>query len=594
VRALVKPVIRALTPPLLRLPPAACATPRVPLLRNVNGIALSVALLLLYIVLLWAIARVIMKEMGFTPERLIKFECVPAGIKRIPSSSLTLPSSLSRKTTLRYVTILQLTYAPIVEAVLSVFNCRHILYEHYLREDVSQFCNDGTYRTYQKAAIFWVIVFVVGTPVTFYSLLCYYNVPAVARELQKTAFLKALVSNSRARRIPQPDIDFHTLRAESFPEELTEALFQGYFPTGEEVELKRAFSGKLRRNMTRNLEPAGRSERLNVEARSTEAEKAKEAHGEHSAHDGEPSSHPDKHSAHGGAKGGTPPRPTAKVQALLLPTLSAKYADPQTKLEVLLNYARAHLLAHEVTWRLALGDPRLEGAEAAIEPLYAETFADKWYWCLVECVTKVRLPPGFPAGQALQGRGGATAHSPPQVLFTGVLAFIAPGRQAQVVAGLFLTLGLLLFYLRELPYVDRAYRAIGFFMALELSLFFILSLIIKASINVVPDNAAFYNATLTIVLVAVFTVPCLILTWRLRWPIDEEVEEEEVEEEEVEEAEDEKEKSLAVDKVRALPRFAEPACSRARQVACEVDAPSPPLSPTETAVVAGAPLELVS
>lgn len=82
-RALVKPVIRALTPPLLRLPPAACATPRVPLLRNVNGIALSVALLLLYILLLWGSARVIMKKMGFTPERITKFECVPSGIKRI-------------------------------------------------------------------------------------------------------------------------------------------------------------------------------------------------------------------------------------------------------------------------------------------------------------------------------------------------------------------------------------------------------------------------------------------------------------------------------------------------------------------------------
>lgn len=144
----------------LTLPATACATPRVPLLDDVNGIALASALLLTYIVLLWAVARLLMKRMHFPQEKIVAFD---------------------RKTVQRYVTMLQLTYAPVVEGVLSIFNCRSIATDAYLREDVSQgesevwmlcvlrlrapaapvpVCYTANHVSYERAAIFWIIVFV--------------------------------------------------------------------------------------------------------------------------------------------------------------------------------------------------------------------------------------------------------------------------------------------------------------------------------------------------------------------------------------------------------------------------------------------------
>ena len=63
-----------------------------------------------------------------------------------------------------------------------------------------------------------------------------------------------------------------------------------------------------------------------------------------------------------------------------------------------------------------------------------EFHADKWWWILVETSNKL--------------------------IITGILPFIAKGRAAQVVAGLFISFGFLLLYVGNMSYAEKAFRQV--------------------------------------------------------------------------------------------------------------------------------------
>lgn len=117
----------------------------------------------------------------------------------------------------------------------------------------------------------------------------------------------------------------------------------------------------------------------------------------------------------------------------------------------------------------------------------------------------------------------AALRARPQLLITGILAFIAPGRIGQVVAGLFITLGFLLAYQRVQPYEDKSYRRIGLFMSLILFLFFVFALLVKAGVDTMSSaagTAAFNDACLGLLTAGTFTLPVVVVAMRLRWPLE--------------------------------------------------------------------------
>ena len=101
-------------------------------------------------------------------------------------------------------------------------------------------------------------------------------------------------------------------------------------------------------------------------------------------------------------------------------------------------------------------------------------------------------------------------------MITGVLGFIAPGTQGQVVAGLVISFLMLLGYQHAQPYAEKAYRHIGYAAAIELVLFFALGLMLKADIQVVPaHNHEFFASALGVLVCCVFVVPALIIARRI-------------------------------------------------------------------------------
>jgi len=124
-----------------------------------------------------------------------------------------------------------------------------------------------------------------------------------------------------------------------------------------------------------------------------------------------------------------------------------------------------------------------------------------------------------------------------KLLVTSVLGFIAPGGQAQVVAGAGYTFLLLLVYQRARPYAEKAYDTIGYACTVEIFLFFFVALMLKTNVYVTADNEAFYSAFVGVLFCAVFVFPVLIIVRRLAWPMEESARPEEMESELIEELE---------------------------------------------------------
>jgi len=361
-----------------------------------NGVTIGVAGLLCYLLLLWAFCRARMRARGQ------------------PAAAIT---SYDRASLSRLILLLTLTYAPVTETVLSIFNCRQIGGASYLRDDTGYECHTPQHDLYRRMAAFWTFFFVAGVPVLYLALLWGYGIPTLALRLRRDSHLRSLLLHAHHLGVAQPT-GLHALTCESIGDEHLDALCARFGP----------------------------------------ADRGKPARDE--------------------------------------------------KLERLLAFSRARLTMHTVTWRQAEGDARLAPAREAIGLLFAEFHADTWYWSLVEAISKL--------------------------LITGVLGFIAPGTQGQVVAGLGLTFLMLLAYQRVLPYCEKAYRHIGYAAAIEMYLFFALALMIKAQVKVTPRNDEFYSAAVGVLFCSVFVLPVLIIARRLRWPLEAE------EEEEAEEAESEK------------------------------------------------------
>jgi len=291
-------------------------------------------------------------------------------------------------------------------------------------------------------------------PVFYLSLLHFYGIPRVSRELRHAALLRALVDMAQRKQIPQPVVDLHSLTLASISDAHINALYRGLLVQSELKEEKRTLSGKL--SITHQLSNAGKF--LSVPLAIV----------------------------------------TQPVKALrrtvTLRSDGVEEISRAVKLRRLESYSRQHLVGQTVTWHRAAGDRRLLGARQAIGSIYRDFHADAWWWILVELFNKL--------------------------LLTGILPFIAKGKTAQVVAGLFLSLGLLMLYSSRPTYEEKVFRQVSVELSFIIFLFFIFMLLVKASITVFPvTNATFLGSCLAILTIAVFALPLVLTLRRLSWPV---------------------------------------------------------------------------
>jgi len=165
------------------------------------------------------------------------------------------------------------------------------------------------------------------------------------------------------------------------------------------------------------------------------------------------------------------------------------------KLTQLLTFAREQLTSTVATWQQG-GDESIKPAKEAIGHLFSEFNVNAWFWSLVEVLNKL--------------------------IITSVLGFIAPGTQGQVAAGLGVTFLMLLAYQHARPYRENAYYQIGHAAAVELFLFFVFALMLKADVQVIPrNNDDFYSFAVGLLFCSVFALPVFIIARRLRWQLQE-------------------------------------------------------------------------
>ena len=477
--------------------PPACSPPP----PGFNGITLGVAGLLLYIIFMFGLCMAIMRLRNFSAD-------VVLGYKRFTLSNI--------------VFVCVMAYAPVTEVVLSVFSCRKIGEFWYLREEASKQCYTSSQESYRAAATFWTIVFVAGVPVLYVALLWYYNVPAVARELKHNSRLRALIDFAHIKRIPLPDVPYHTITTKTISEGFVSLMFAEIIVKKmKKVDIEQAAAGNKPALVAapESEEGVARADALAVlSADAVEADpSAMPAEAVKTAAEPSPQcsalaeKYPKAHAV--GCKAAAlglqatlwVARQAAKLLGLRnLSPVNVELLSHEEKLKLLLAYASEHLRPHIVTWHSMEDDPRLEGAKEAIGSLYEEFYADCWFWIIVEVFNKLMI--------------------------TGVLGFIAPGTEAQTVAGMGLTFLMMLGYQKALPYKEKTYRHIGYAASVTLFVFLVFALMLKANVTVGQDNNGFYGGCIGILMCSVFVVPAVLVIKRLRWSLDEDPEEDEEEE----------------------------------------------------------------
>ena len=202
----------------LKLPTTACITRLATVYTVFHFITWGVTGLLAYMVLLWAVGRRLMAKRGAAPHALVSFD---------------------RLTLNRVIVVLTLAYEPIVEIVLASLSCVQVgTLGWRLRDEPATVClSEEPGNSVRFMAILWIVVYVIGTPVFFLGLLIHYNIPAVARELQNNACIRALSLHAHLMRQKQPSTPpLYELTVTSISDEHVDILTRFVFARTEEDE----------------------------------------------------------------------------------------------------------------------------------------------------------------------------------------------------------------------------------------------------------------------------------------------------------------------------------------------------------------------
>ena len=132
----------------------------------------------------------------------------------------------------------------------------------------------------------------------------------------------------------------------------------------------------------------------------------------------------------------------------------------QRRLAAVMRWGRKNVHITHYTWSELKDeeDPRRAGAEQACGELFEHFYPARWYYKLFETAVKLVL--------------------------TSVLLFIAPGSPVQVLAGVLISFGVLIAYVRLLPYSIKPVRRVAYACNLCIFLLLLLAFSIKAGVQV--------------------------------------------------------------------------------------------------------------
>jgi len=153
-----------------------------------------------------------------------------------------------------------------------------------------------------------------------------------------------------------------------------------------------------------------------------------------------------------------------------------------------------------------------------------------------------------------------------KLAITGGLAFIAPGKQGQTVAGMGITLCMLLVFLKFLPYAHKTYRHVGYGESVCLFLFFVVAYMLQMGTQIHPDpamNDTIFSILYRTLVVSIFGGPAILSFYALYHGLaEEEEEEEDVEDEDPddEEPDDEEDEDVSTPRRLALANSGDDEC----------------------------------
>ena len=155
----------------LRLPTSGCGSPGASYFATFHGITLGVTGMCAYIGAVWAAGRVAARLRDIDAAHVAAFDA----------------AALSW-----LVALLNVSYAPVSQIVLGAFSCRPVAGAAWLAADLSIMCGTAAHGRYTRAAVFWIIAFVLGVPLLFLLLLLRFRIPARAAARARAARLEEL------------------------------------------------------------------------------------------------------------------------------------------------------------------------------------------------------------------------------------------------------------------------------------------------------------------------------------------------------------------------------------------------------------------
>lgn len=445
---------------LVRLPKAACLSPRISYYEDFNGMTLGLLCMLLFILALWLFGRYLLSLI--TLRGLSEAE---RGDRQRKFSGICLQRTLM---------LCYFVYPGVSVAIFGMFSCTRVGDTRWLDQDFHIQCDDAVWRRYVGGAIVWVALVPLGIPAFFNHLLRRYRVPHMAALVEDNAWLREAAEHSWRLGMPQPATDVQKLCCDTIDDAHLAMLHA--------VLVQGADAGRAADIL------AGRAPEAHAAAKGTKNAAARPAR---------------RRLLKGCAPGKSLVKAAVKkvaslraaVASVLNPSLKLKAVGDahsrEVRLAALLLWCRHSgvLSIGAASWSDDLGLPEAPPAEAAppyaahhtglrshevpgllkrasedVGFLFSVYTTQRWFWESVELLRKLAL--------------------------TSILALVAPGSAGQVVTGCMVALFALLANIKLKPFASRNLNLVNAAAQLNLFLFLEVALLLKVDLD--GDNSASY------------------------------------------------------------------------------------------------------
>ena len=461
---------------LVRLPKAACLSPKLSYYDEFNGTTLGLLSMLAFIAAFWLFGRHLLAP--FTLRGMSE----PERSDRVRQFSATCLQ--------RTLMLLYFIYPGVSVAVFGVFACTQVGDQRLLDQDFRIQCDNTVWRRYVGGAIVWVALVPLGIPAFFIRLLRRYRVPDMAALLEDNAWLREAAEHTWRLGMPQPATDVQKLCCDTIDDAhlamLHAVLVQG-------ADASRAADILAGRAPEVHAAPEAKAKRAGSASRRSKLK---------------------------GCVPGMSMLKAAFMKVMKLRAAVAAVFNPSLKLKatgdahsrdvhlhaLLLWCRHSGVLSIGTTaWTDDLGLPDAPPDKAAAQHaahrtglrshevpallkrasedcgfLFCVYTSKCWYWESVELLRKLAL--------------------------TSILALVAPGSAGQVVTGCMVALFALLANIKLKPFASRSMNLVN--SAAQLNLFLYLEVALLLKVNLDGDNSAqFYTGVVSTLMLLPIVLP---------------------------------------------------------------------------------------